>query len=314
MYRFCKRFEITDQAKTNKKEHPLATRLSTVQGFHSWLLYELQHSGEIRSEKYGRFPGHLQFHCDQIPIPFVFGGTRSKNPRGQQCRIAQPGSGLDKRQCTLHLTIRAEGEQIVKPILVFRGVGVGIRAEELVQYPENIKVVWQPKAWVDTSLFIDIIEDFGNDTADVREEFGEVMLAMDRLSSQKCEVSQEALLALNVYPVLTPANCTDVTAPVDHHIGAAIKAKMRIMYEVWIDQWERDGEPPLSASDRRLLLANWVSVAWEELKANGAHLIRQSFVETGFLVARDGSENHLIKMAGVKGYTVPRPTRVRGCL
>jgi hypothetical protein len=267
----------------------------------------MQWSGETRCQKYGRFPGHLMFHCDQIPLPFVFGGTRSKNPRGEQCRVAQPGDGLDKRQATLHLTTRAEGEQIVKPVLVFRGQGVRISAQEIVQYPDNIKVVWQPKAWVDTTIFRDIIDDFGESTFALREEFGEVMLAMDRLGAQTCPENQQALDDLNVYQVLTPANCTDVTAPIDHHVGAGIKARMRVLYEHWVEGWERAGEPKVSASERRLLLARWVSVAWESLQTNAESLIRQSFVETGFLLARDGSENHLIKMAGVEDYTVPFP-------
>ena len=34
--------------------------------------------------------------------------------------IKQPGSGLDKRQATLQLLIRGEGQQ-PKPVLIFRG-------------------------------------------------------------------------------------------------------------------------------------------------------------------------------------------------
>ena len=78
------------------------------------------------------------------------------------------------------------------------------------------------------------------------------------------------------------------------------------MYEEWIEGWEAAGEPKLSAGDRRVLLAQWVSVAWESLTRD-EYLIRQSFVQTGLLVARDGSENHLIKMAGIKNYEVPLP-------
>ena len=37
--------------------------------------------------------------------------------------VAQPSSGLDKRQATLQLIICAEGEQTVKPTAVFRGAG-----------------------------------------------------------------------------------------------------------------------------------------------------------------------------------------------
>ena len=35
----------------------------------------------------------------------------------------QPSSGLDNRQATQQLCIRAEGEQNVKPAIVFRGKG-----------------------------------------------------------------------------------------------------------------------------------------------------------------------------------------------
>ena len=285
---------------------PLSERLPAIQAFHTWFIYSLQWSGDARCEKYGRFPGWLQFHTDQIPLPFCFGGLRSKNPRGKQCRIAQPGDGLDKRQATVHLTIRAEGEQIVKPVIVFRGFGVQIPDTELVQYPDNIAVWWQPRAWVDGVTFRGLLEDFAESTAALREEFGEVMLGMDRLGAQVNPENQNALNELNVYQVLTPANCTDVTAPVDHHIGAALKTKIRLMYEHWIEGWEAAGEPKLSAGDRRLLLAQWVSVAWESL-CRDKYLIRQSFVQTGFLVARDGSENHLIKMAGIENYDVPLP-------
>jgi hypothetical protein len=52
-----------------------------------------------------------------------------------------------------------------------------------------------------------------------------------------------------------------------------------------------------------MLIATWTSVAWAELcdigKANS--LIRSAFVDTGFLVAKDGSENGLIKLQGWTG-------------
>ena len=41
----------------------------------------------------------------------------------KQIWVSQPGSGLDKRQATLQLCMRAEGRQTVKPAIVFRGKG-----------------------------------------------------------------------------------------------------------------------------------------------------------------------------------------------
>jgi hypothetical protein len=46
-----------------------------------------------------------------------------------------------------------------------------------------------------------------------------------------------------------------------------MKQKMRVMYEMWVEEWERAGEPKLSVSERRVLIAHWVSVAWESLIA-----------------------------------------------
>jgi hypothetical protein len=38
------------------------------------------------------------------------------------------------------------------------------------------------------------------------------------------------------------------------------------------------------------------SEAWTELTETEHHLLRSAFVQTGFLVAKDGSENHLIEL------------------
>ena len=48
----------------------------------------------------------------------------------KQVWISQPGSGLDKRQATLQLCIKAEGEQTVKPAIIFRGKGNVLSAEQ----------------------------------------------------------------------------------------------------------------------------------------------------------------------------------------
>ena len=53
--------------------------------------------------------------------------------------VSQPSSGLDKRQATLQLCIRAEGEQNVKPdiVNVFRGKE-NVRADEKAEYDEGV--------------------------------------------------------------------------------------------------------------------------------------------------------------------------------
>ena len=47
----------------------------------------------------------------------IFSGSK-------QIWVSQPGSGLDKRQATLQLCIRAEGRQTVKPAMYFEVRGM----------------------------------------------------------------------------------------------------------------------------------------------------------------------------------------------
>jgi hypothetical protein len=47
--------------------------------------------------------------------------------------------------------------------------------------------------------------------------------------------------------------------------------------------------------------ATWAFQAWLVVREQ-QHLIRSTFVNTGFLIAKDGSENHLIQVSGCRGY------------
>ena len=44
------------------------------------------------------------------------------------------GEGHDKRQCTVQLTIFADGEPRIKPLLIFKGTGQRISDREKRQY------------------------------------------------------------------------------------------------------------------------------------------------------------------------------------
>ena len=67
--------------------------------------------------KWGRFRPSHRFNVDQSPLPFVTDHKRTyeviekKEQRYKNVWIQQPGSRLDKRQCTLQVCARAEGKQ-----------------------------------------------------------------------------------------------------------------------------------------------------------------------------------------------------------
>lgn len=91
----------------------------------------------------------------------------------------------------------------------------------------------------------------------------------------------------------------DVVAPVDHNVGAHMKSIIAKYFHAEMDvhqaEWENKN---LSAGCRRMLMATWVLHAWARCSKKD-YLLRQSFVSTGFLLAKNGSEDGLIKMAGL---------------
>ena len=313
--RFCRRWEITYQGRTNKHTDSIQERLPLIRAFHQWLIYGLQRSEPQRCPKYGRFPPDRMYHMDQVPMPFSPGTKRTLNMRGEQCAIKEPGGeSSTKRMCTLQVTICAEPSKQLPLEIIFRNAGgtdKHLTQDERDFYKAlpNIRVRWQKSAWADEGIMTQYFRDFRMDTiAD-----GEVLLGMDRHGSQKTALCRTFMEVMRIQPAFTPPNCTDCVSPVDHHIGNELKqmiaARYEHDYEMNEDAWhlpKREGG--LGDVKKRTLVAKWASEAWEEFGTcpKKRHMVRQAFISTGFLIAKDGSENHLIKLARGKqfhGYT-----------
>ena len=52
----------------------------------------------------------------------------------------------------------------------------------------------------------------------------------------------------------------------------------------------------MDAKNKRMKVAYWASVAWRDMCANSGPLFESAFVTTGFLLAKDGSENNKVKL------------------
>ena len=57
-------------------------------------------------------------------------------------RVLQPSPGFDKQQATLQLWTRADGEQKVKPPLIFREKG-HVATEEKEKYDKRVDMYFQ---------------------------------------------------------------------------------------------------------------------------------------------------------------------------
>lgn len=75
---------------------------------------------------------------------------RMKTPVGaSSIWVCGGASGLDKRQCTVQLTIFSDGEPRVKPLIIFQGKGKRIAFHEKFRYVRRFHVAFQENAWCD---------------------------------------------------------------------------------------------------------------------------------------------------------------------
>ena len=300
---FKRRYRITNQCKTDKKAHSFAERKETIKIFHRGI-YMLQNLLlPVRDLIWGHFKPSDIYHMDQIPLPFTVNAKRSLNPIGKFCWIRDVGaSGLDKRQATIMLTIRAEGEQDVPCVLIVNGGGKELDEDEIEFYKNlrNVKVIFQKKAWCDKRVMRWWMNMCWKQNSD-RER----MLVLDNLIGIHTSNSTiRSMTKDRTFPVFPPPNCTDLVAPIDHHVGALLKQRMKKSYAAALmrnwDTWRtKKNNGSLCAKRRRMMMAEWLEEAWNELRED-SDFIRSSFESTRILIKRDGS--HKIKMRGGDGY------------
>ena len=99
----------------------------------------------------GAFSSFNRYNFDQVPLPLVCDSSaRTVNFKGaKRVWVQQARANLDKRQACQE-TLRAAGQQ-PKPVLVFRGLGKRISAEDSERqlWDKRVNVLFQKNAWVD---------------------------------------------------------------------------------------------------------------------------------------------------------------------
>ena len=73
--------------------------------------------------------------------------------------VSTPGSGLEKRQCSLQVCFSAEDNQM-KIEIIFRGTSGGKRIStvEKQSYHQGVDVYWQKCAWADLEVSLEWIK------------------------------------------------------------------------------------------------------------------------------------------------------------
>ena len=103
--------------------------------------------------------------ANQSPLPFAintkttYEHVEPKSPENRHKKIwvSRPGSGLDKRQCSLQVCFRPSGLQ-PQIAVIFRGKGKKISAAEKSSWHPDVDVFFQECAWADTKFCTEWVE------------------------------------------------------------------------------------------------------------------------------------------------------------
>lgn len=107
----------------------------------------------------GRFKLSQITNMDQSPLPFEHLKGRTYEKKGNKTvRLRGGKNGQDKRQCTLQIAVFADGVMRIKPLLMFKGKTHSKdsrRCAEYKKYHPSVVVIFNEKAWANTSNLID---------------------------------------------------------------------------------------------------------------------------------------------------------------
>jgi hypothetical protein len=125
---FLQRTRCSIRRSSNRIQADITDTKPAIYKFHSDLFAKFNAQPHF-DPVYGHFSKMDVFNFDQIPSPFICDGdNRTVDEKGAErvwCR--QPGSRLEKRQATMHLTLCADDDAIQpKPVIIFRKTGKNI--------------------------------------------------------------------------------------------------------------------------------------------------------------------------------------------
>ncbi len=168
----------------------------------------------------------LPFACDVKRIYHMFDSDEDK--KMSKVRISQPGSGLDKRQCTLQICFSPVGQQ-PQLAIIFRGKGKRISDDEKAAWHEDVDVYFQENGWADTAFSVEWAK---KTLAPFVADHGHFALFCDNLSAQVSEEFKKAILQLH-------GVCWyGLWQPVDAGYGSLLEVFIQQAHRRWLDSDE----------------------------------------------------------------------------
>ena len=184
-----------------------------------------QDSGDLEGDV-GRYKLSNIVNMDQTPLPFEYLEGRTYNQKGEKTIWAQSSqSGWDKRQATIQLTVFADGVPRVKPLVFFRGKGVGSTIlTEKESYDPRIEVKFNAKAYANSSNMVEWLDEQLVPVLENRP----TLLVVDLFGAHKTEEVLDTFSANDIVVSLIPGGCTSLVQPLDVSINRPFKDILRV--------------------------------------------------------------------------------------
>lgn len=316
---FIKRYHLKLRRTQRTKKQDKEAFREPMMKWHSTLRERLVKTGSSENYHpvYGSFVPAQRYNVDQSPLPFAIDTKKTyehiepKNPenRNKKVWVSQPGAGLEKRQCTLQICFRPEGQQ-PRVSVIFRGQGKRLSAVEKASWHADVDVYFQQNAWADTDFCVQWV----NKTLKPVVQ-GRFVLFVDNLTGQVADKFKEAVADAGGVCWYGLPGATDIWQPVDAGYAELLKVKVRQEHYKWLDSEENVdkwyGVDNFTASERRILITHWVGEAYKTLLDSKYETFRhRMFEKTGCLLTADGSGDHLVTPEGLPNYEVPPPTMI----
>jgi hypothetical protein len=163
---------------------------------------------------------------DQTPLPFEFLSGQTYEPKGSKTVwVKGATSGWDKRQAILQLTIFADGKNWVKPLIFFRGKGLGSGIlREMKSYDPRVVVKFNPTAYANAENIVEWLEKQLIPVLGIEP----ALLALDLFSGHKTDYVLDIIKAHDITVSIIPAGCTGLVQPLDISVNRPFKDILKV--------------------------------------------------------------------------------------
>lgn len=127
---FKAQFRTSKRRATNTCQKEPEDKRSAIQHFHQSIGRAVNVGEQLCP--LGRWSASTIGNMNRTPLPFIFSSGETYADTGERYMwVCGNASGLDKQQCTVQLTLFADSEPRVTPLLIFQGTGKRMAFAEL---------------------------------------------------------------------------------------------------------------------------------------------------------------------------------------